>query len=69
MGFTDLVSRNPSGKALPISHYNKEFVVANINKINKSINLSEKQRKTCSAFGSKVESSGYAKLQNYLITL
>ena len=67
MGFTDLISRNPSGKTLPISHYDEKFVVANINKINKSIILSEKQRKTCSAIGSKVERSGYAKLRNYLI--
>ena len=28
MGFTDLLSRLPSGKALPISHYDDEFVVA-----------------------------------------
>ena len=30
MGFTDLLSRLPSGKALPISHYDDEFVVASI---------------------------------------
>ena len=46
MGFTDLTSRIASGKALTISHYDEEFVVANINKINKSINPSEKQRIT-----------------------
>ena len=57
MGFTDLISRIPSGKDLPISHYDKEFVVANINKINKSINPSEKQRITCSAIGSMAENS------------
>ena len=33
MCFTDLLSRLPSGKALPISHYDDEFVVASINKI------------------------------------
>ena len=33
MGFTDLLSRLPSGKALPISHYDDEFVVASIDKI------------------------------------
>ena len=65
MGFTDLISRIPSGKALPISHY--EFVVANINKINKSIIPSEKQRITCSAIGSNLENSDYAILRNYLI--
>ena len=67
MGFTDLISRIPSGKALPISPYDKEFVVANINKVNKSINPSEKQRITCSAIGSNLENSDYANLRNYLI--
>ena len=33
MGFTDLLSRLPSGKALPIYHYEDEFVVASIDKI------------------------------------
>ena len=36
MGFTDLLSRLPSGKALPPSHYDEEFVVASIDKIQKS---------------------------------
>ena len=35
MGFTDLLSRLPSGKALPISHYDDEFVVASIDKFQK----------------------------------
>ena len=67
MGFTDLISRTPSGKALPKLHYDEEFVVANFDKINISINPSEKERKTCSAIGSNLEISGYAKLRNYLI--
>ena len=67
MGFTDLISRIPSGKALPISHYDEEFVVANIKKINNSIIPSEKQRITCSAIGSDLENSDYAILRNYLI--
>ena len=33
MGFTDLLSRFLSGKAFPISHYDDEFVVASIDKI------------------------------------
>ena len=64
MGFTDLISRISSGKAFPISHYDEEFVVANINKIKKSINPSEKHRMTCSAMGSNLENSDYAKLRN-----
>ena len=35
MGFTDLLSRLPSGKALPTYHYDDEFVVASIDKIQK----------------------------------
>ena len=33
MGFTDLLSRLPSGNVLPISHYDDEFVVASLDKI------------------------------------
>ena len=41
MGFTDLLSRLPSGKALPTSHYDNEFVVATVKKIvdNLSVNI------------------------------
>ena len=67
MGFTGLISRIPSGKALPTSHYDEEFVVANINKINKSLNPSEKLRTTCSAIGLNLENSDYVLLRNYLI--
>ena len=66
VGVTDLTSRIPSRKALTMSHSDEQFVVMNI-KINKSINPSEKQRKTCSAIGSNLEVSGYAKLRNYPI--
>ena len=31
-GFTDLMSRLPSGKALPTSHYDNELVVATVRK-------------------------------------
>ena len=37
MGFTDLSLRLPSGKALPISHYDDELVVASIDKIQKKL--------------------------------
>ena len=41
MGFTDLLSRLPSGKALPTSHYDSKFVVATVEKIveNLSVNI------------------------------
>ena len=45
MGFTDFISRIPSGKALPPLENDKKFVVANIDKIMKSINPSEKQKR------------------------
>ena len=35
MGFTDHLSRLPSGESLPISHYDDEFVAASIDKIQK----------------------------------
>ena len=57
MGFTDLNSRIPSVKALPPSHYDEEFVVSKLDKIKRSNNPLKKQRKTCSAIGSKLENS------------
>ena len=36
-GFTNLLSRLPSGKALPTSHYDNEFVLATLNKILENI--------------------------------
>ena len=63
MGLTDLISRIPAGKALPPSHYDEEFVVANIDKIKKSINLSDKQRMTCCYWFK----SGKFRLHNYKI--
>ena len=48
MGFTDLLSRLPSGKALPTSHYDNEFTVATVQKIveNLSVN-SDCKTKNC----------------------
>ena len=41
MGFTDLLSRLPSRKTLPTSHYDNEFVVATVKRIvdNLSVNI------------------------------
>ena len=41
MGFTDILSRLPSGKALPTSHYDSEFVAATVKKVveNLSVNI------------------------------
>ena len=41
MGFTDLLSRLPSGKALPISHFDDEFVVASIDRIQNILSTSQ----------------------------
>ena len=67
MGSTDLISRIPSAKTLPILQYDEEFEVAKVSKINKSINLSEKQRKTCTALVQNLEILSYEKLRNHLI--
>ena len=37
MGFTDLLSRLHSGKALPTSFYDEDFVVASIDKIQNTL--------------------------------
>ena len=46
MGFTDLSSRLPSGKVLPTSHYDNEFVVATVKKVvdNLSVNIDCKKK-------------------------
>ena len=43
MGFTDLISRTPSGKAISSSHYDKEFVVATTKKIYNALNPLDEQ--------------------------
>ena len=45
MGFTDLLSRLPSGKALPTSHYDSEFVVATVQKIVENLSVNSDCKK------------------------
>ena len=45
MGFTDLLSRLYSGKALPTSHYDSEFVVATIQKIVENLSVNSDCKK------------------------
>ena len=45
MGFTDLLSRLPSGKALPTSHYDSEFVVATVQKIKENLSVNNDCKK------------------------
>ena len=39
MGLTDYISRNPHGAAKPISMYDEDFVIAQIDAIDKTINV------------------------------
>ena len=68
MGFTDLVLRCTSQKAISPSHYDKEFVVATIKKINQAINPTDNGKMNCNAIGLILEISNYARLRNYVIT-
>ena len=45
MGFTDLLSRLPSGKALPTSHYDSELVVATVQKIVENLSVNSDCKK------------------------
>ena len=45
MSFTDFLSRLPSGKALPTSHYDNEFVVALLKKIVDNLSVNSDCRK------------------------
>ena len=48
MGFTDLLSRLPSRKALPTSQYGKKFAVATFNKILENFVVkSDRKKKNC----------------------
>ena len=68
MGFTDLILRSPSGKAIFPSHYDEELVDATIKKINKALNQTNYGKLICNAIGSNLENSNYARLSNYVIT-
>ena len=48
MGFTDLMSRLTSEKALPTSHYDSEFVVATVQKIVENLSVNRDcKKKNC----------------------
>ena len=67
MGFTDLISRIPSGKAIRASHYDEEFVVATFIKINEAIYATDNRKMNFNSIGSNLENSSLARLRNYLI--
>ena len=66
MGFTNLISRSSPEKALSTSDYDKEFVVATIKKIYKTLNPLDNGKSICNAIGSNLENSIYAKIRNYM---
>ena len=67
MGFTDLISRTPSGKAIPPSHYDEEFVVATTKKIYNALNPLDNENSLRNSISSISENSHYTKLRNHVI--
>ena len=67
MGFTDLISRSPSGKAIPPSHYDEEFVVATIKKIYNALNPLDNDNSLCNSISSISENSNQKRLRNHVI--
>ena len=44
MGFVDYISRNPDAEAKPVSKYDEEFVVAQIDAICKTVKILKQKR-------------------------
>ena len=64
MGFTDLILRFPSGKAISPSHYDEKFVVATTKKIYNALNPLDSDSSLCNSISSKSENSNYTRLRN-----
>ena len=54
MGFTDLISRSRSGKAVSPSHYDKQIVVVTIKKINNVLNPTDNGKLIRNTIGSNL---------------
>ena len=67
MGFTDLISRSPLGKAISPSHYDEEFVVATTKKIYNALSPLDSDNSLCNSISSKSEDSNYTRLGNHVI--
>ena len=67
MGFTDLISRSPLGKAISPSDYDKEFVVATTKKIYKALNPSDNKNSLRNSISSISEKSNYTRLRDHVI--
>ena len=65
MGLTDLISRTHLGKAIPPSHYDKEFVVATIKKIYNALNPLDNENSLRNSISSISENANYTKLRNH----
>ena len=66
MGFTDLISRTPSGKAIPPSHYDEKFV-GNYQKVYNALNPLDNENSLRNSFSSISENSHYTRLRNHVI--
>ena len=65
MGFTDLISRLLSDKAIPFSNYDEEFVVETVSKIKQALNpLNKTSKYGCNAVADNLENSKPAVLPN-----
>ena len=64
MGFTDLILRFSSGKAISPSHYEEEFVIATTKKIYNALNPLDSDNSLCNSIKSKSENSNYTGLRN-----
>ena len=62
MGFTDLISRTPSGKAIPPSHYDEEFV-GNYQKVYNALNPLDNEYSLGISFSSISENSHYTRFE------
>ena len=67
MGFTDLIPRTLSGKAIAPSHYDEEFVVATTKKIYNAFNPLDNENPLRNSINSISENSQYTKLRNHVI--
>ena len=67
MGSNDLISKTPSGKAIPPSHYDEEIVVATTKKIYNALNPLDNENSLRNSINSISENSQYTKLRNHVI--
>ena len=67
MGSNYLISKTPSGKASPPSHYDEEIVVATTKKIYNALNPLDNENSLRNSINSISENSQFTKLRNHVI--